>query len=69
MKGALSVDGRDKVLVIDRKGCTNPELLGDMTAESVVKNNWQTVIINNCIRDVDTINTLTITVKHSVLIQ
>ena len=63
MKELLATDGTGKVLVVDGKGSLNRALLGDMIAENAVKNNWQAVVINGCIRDAGTIGTLEIAVK------
>lgn len=63
VKEVLAIDGTGKVLVVDGKGSMNKALLGDMIAESAVKNNWQAVVINGCIRDAGTIATLDIAVK------
>ncbi len=63
VKELLATDGTGKVLVVDGKGSMNRALLGDMIAENAVKNNWQAVVINGCIRDVGTIGTLAIAVK------
>jgi len=63
VKEILATDGRGKVLVVDGKGSMNRALLGDMIAENAVKNNWQAVVINGCIRDAGTISTLDIAVK------
>ncbi|AAZ24045.1 putative 4-hydroxy-4-methyl-2-oxoglutarate aldolase [Colwellia psychrerythraea] len=63
VKEILATDGSGKVLVVDGKGSMNRALLGDMIAENAVKNNWQAVVINGCIRDAGTIRTLEIAVK------
>ncbi|NQY50994.1 MAG: putative 4-hydroxy-4-methyl-2-oxoglutarate aldolase [Colwellia sp.] len=63
VKELLATDGTGKVLVVDGKGSLNRALLGDMIAENAVKNNWQAVVINGCIRDAGTIGTLEIAVK------
>jgi len=63
VKEALATDGTGKVLMVDGKGSMNRALLGDMIAENAVKNNWQAVVINGCIRDAGTIGTLDIAVK------
>jgi regulator of ribonuclease activity A len=63
VKEILATDGTGKVLVVDGRGSMNRALLGDMIAESAVKNNWQGVVINGCIRDAGTIATLDIGVK------
>ena len=63
VKELLATDGTGKVLVVDGKGSLNRALLGDMIAENAVKNNWQAVVINGCIRDAGTIATLALAVK------
>lgn len=63
VKALLATDGTGKVLVVDGKASMNRALLGDMIAENAVKNNWQAVVINGCIRDAGTISTLPIAVK------
>lgn len=63
VKEVLATDGTGKVLVVDGKASMNRALLGDMIAENAVKNNWQAVVINGCIRDAGTIGTLDIAVK------
>ncbi|KGJ88452.1 putative 4-hydroxy-4-methyl-2-oxoglutarate aldolase [Colwellia psychrerythraea] len=63
VKELLATDGSGKVLVVDGKASMNRALLGDMIAENAVKNNWQAVVINGCIRDAGTIGTLDIAVK------
>jgi len=63
VKEILATDGTGKVLVVDGKASKNKALLGDMIAENAVKNNWQGVVINGCIRDAGTIATLAIAVK------
>jgi regulator of ribonuclease activity A len=63
VKEILATDGNGKVLVVDGKASMNRALLGDMIAENAVKNNWQGVVINGCIRDAGTIATLKLGVK------
>ena len=63
VKEILATDGQGKVLVVDGKASMNKALLGDLIAENAIKNNWQGVVINGCIRDVGTVNTLNIAVK------
>ena len=63
VKEVLSYDGTGKVLVVDGKGSMNRALLGDMIAENAIKNNWQAVVINGCIRDAARIATFDIAVK------
>jgi len=63
VKELVSTDGKNKVMVVDGKGSTQQALLGDMLAESAVKNGWQGIVIFGCIRDAGTIATLPLGVK------
>ncbi len=63
VKEILATDGTGKVLVVDGKASMNRALLGDLIAESAIKNHWQAIVINGCIRDAATIATLNIAVK------
>ncbi len=63
VKELLATDGKGKVLVVDGKASMNKALLGDLIAKSAIKNNWQAIVINGCIRDAATIATLDIAVK------
>lgn len=55
VKELLATDGTGKVLVVDGGASMRCALMGDMIAESAVKNNWNGVIIYGCVRDVDAI--------------
>jgi regulator of ribonuclease activity A len=63
VKELVATDGTGKVMVVDGKGSTTHALLGDMLAEKAVKNGWQAIVINGCIRDAGTIATLSLGVK------
>ena len=63
VKSILTENGKGKVLVVDGGGSFRRALLGDMIAQSAVDNNWEGIIINGCIRDVATINTMNIGVQ------
>jgi len=63
VKALVDTDGTGKVMVVDGKGSTAHALLGDMLAEKAVKNGWQAIVINGCIRDAGTIATLNLGVK------
>lgn len=58
VKELLATDGTGKVLVVDGGASMRCALMGDLIAESAVKNNWNGVIIYGCVRDVDAIATL-----------
>ncbi|TWX69948.1 putative 4-hydroxy-4-methyl-2-oxoglutarate aldolase [Colwellia sp. C1TZA3] len=63
VKELVATDGTNKVMVVDGKASMTNALLGDMLAELAVKNGWQAIVINGCIRDAGTIATLPIAVK------
>jgi regulator of ribonuclease activity A len=63
VKELVATDGTNKVMVVDGKASMTNALLGDMLAELAVKNSWQAIVINGCIRDAGTIATLPIAVK------
>ncbi len=56
VKQILGEEGKGKILIVDGQGSTRVALLGDMIAESAEKNNWQAVIINGCVRDVEALS-------------
>ena len=53
VKELLATDGAGKVLVVDGGASMRCALMGDMIAESAVKNHWSGVVIYGCVRDVD----------------
>lgn len=55
VKELLATDGTGKVLVVDGGASMRCALMGDMIAESAVKNHWNGVVIYGCVRDVDAI--------------
>ena len=63
VKELVATDGHGKVMVVDGKASLTNALLGDMLAEAAVKNGWQGIVINGCIRDAGTIATLPLGVK------
>lgn len=63
VKELVATDGTGKVMVVDGQASITRALLGDMLAEQAVKNGWQGIVINGCIRDAGTIATLAIGVK------
>jgi regulator of ribonuclease activity A len=56
-------NGKGKVLVVDGGGSLRCALLGDLIASAAVKNGWEGVIINGCIRDSALVNGMEIGVK------
>jgi regulator of ribonuclease activity A len=63
VKALVDTDGTGKVMVVDGKASITHALLGDMLAEKAVKNGWQGIVVNGCIRDAGTIATLDLGVK------
>lgn len=53
VKELLNSPGNGRVLVVDGGSSIRCALLGDMIAESAVKQGWAGVIINGCVRDVE----------------
>lgn len=58
VKELLATDGTGKVLVVDGGASMRCALMGDLIAESAVKNHWNGVVIYGCVRDVDAIASL-----------
>ncbi len=58
VKTILSKPGEGKVLVIDGGASLRRAMIGDLIALDAIKNKWEGVIVNGCIRDSEKINTL-----------
>lgn len=63
VKEQLSFAGQGKVLVVDGAGSMRRAMLGDMIAESAVKQGWAGVVVYGCIRDVNAIGGLDLGVQ------
>jgi regulator of ribonuclease activity A len=63
VRKALETDGKNKVLVVDGGGSMRCALLGDLLAALAVKNDWEGIVINGCIRDSVAISKLPLGVK------
>lgn len=63
VKEHMAKDGSGKVMVVDGGGSLRCALLGDLIAESGVKNNWEGIIIYGCVRDVDALEKLNLGVQ------
>lgn len=63
VRDAVAETGSGKVLVVDGGGSMRRALLGDQLAAKAVSNDWQGIIINGCLRDVDDIDTMEIGVR------
>lgn len=49
----VSQHGAGKVIVVDGGGSLRHAMLGDMLAHKAADNEWQGIIINGCVRDVN----------------
>ena len=58
VKTTLAKSGEGKVLVIDGGASLRKALVGDLIAADAVKNKWEGIIVNGCIRDSEKINTM-----------
>lgn len=63
VRECVAAPGQGKVLVIDSGASTRRAMLGDLLAEKAVKNGWEGVIINGCIRDSAAIGAMALGVK------
>ncbi|MCB1662991.1 MAG: ribonuclease E activity regulator RraA [Pseudomonadales bacterium] len=63
VKELAGKNGKGKVMVVDGGASLRRALLGDMIAENAVKNGWEGIIINGCIRDVDAIASMDLGVQ------
>ena len=63
VREALDEDGRGRVLVVDGGGSLACALLGDQLATLALTHGWAGVIVNGCVRDVETLATIPIGVK------
>jgi regulator of ribonuclease activity A len=59
----VRTEGRGRVIVVDGGGSLRRALLGDVLATAAVKNGWQGLVINGCVRDVEILETIDLGVK------
>lgn len=58
VKEVLSRKGDNRILVIDASGIRHESMVGDQIAKMAIQNDWQGIITNGFIIDVDAINDL-----------
>lgn len=58
----LKQPGHGKILVIDGFATKSHAFLGDQMAETAIKNAWSGIIVNACVRDIEILNTLPLTI-------
>ena len=63
VRAALEEPGNGRVLVVDGGASIRCALVGDKLAELGLKNGWEGLVINGCIRDSAVISTLDIGIK------
>lgn len=63
VKESAGKPGKGKVMVVDGGGSLKKALLGDLIAETALKNGWEGFIIYGCIRDAEPIMNMQIGVK------
>lgn len=63
VKEQLAQPGHGRVLVVDGGGSLRRALLGDMIAESAVRQGWSGVVIYGAVRDVDALAALELGVQ------
>ena len=63
VKQTLGSPGHGKVLVVDGGGSSRCALLGDLLGAMAVKNAWQGVLINGCVRDVEILKSMDLGVR------
>ena len=63
VKSSLGSAGHGKVLVVDGGGSLGCALLGDLLGAMAVKNGWQGVLVNGCVRDVEILKDMDLGVR------
>ena len=63
VREALSLSGRNSVLVVDAGASMNCAMLGDQLALMAITNRWKGILINGLIRDSEQINQMNIGVR------
>ena len=63
VRKTLETHGKGKVLVVDGGASLRCALVGDKLAELAIKNKWEGIIVNGCIRDSSQINNMNIGIK------
>lgn len=63
VRDLVGMDGQGKVIVVDGGGSMRRALLGDLLAAKAAANNWQGLLINGCVRDVEILERIDLGVK------
>lgn len=54
----LKTPGQGKVLIINGFASKKFAFIGDIMADNAIKNQWQAVIVNGCVRDIEILKTM-----------
>ena len=60
VKEILNQPGNNKVLIIDAKGVNHASMVGDQIASKALENNWNGIIVNGFVRDIEILKTIPI---------
>ena len=63
IKELAATPGRGKVMVVDAGGSLRCALLGDLIAADAVKNGWEGIVIDGCVRDCAALRELPIGIR------
>lgn len=63
VRDLVNTEGRGRVIVVDGGGSMRRALLGDLLAAKAVKNGWQGLLINGCVRDVEILQDIDLGIK------
>ena len=60
VKEILNQPGNNKVLIIDARGVNHASMIGDQIASKALENNWNGIIVNGFVRDIEILKTIPI---------
>jgi regulator of ribonuclease activity A len=63
LRDLVRSQGRGRVIVVDGGGSMRRALLGDLLAAKAAENDWQGLLINGCVRDVEILATIELGIK------
>ena len=67
VKDILNTPGNNRVLIIDASGVSHASMVGDQIAAKAAENNWNGIIVNGFIRDVEILKTIPKEVRKNVM--
>ena len=60
VKELLNSPGKNRVLIIDAKGVSHASMVGDQIATKALENNWNGIIVDGYVRDIEVLKTIPI---------